>query len=55
MLLPAGATAVGFGGYVGSSRLDASIATTSDAASSSSSVIDERARAYSKFLHVVFY
>ncbi|KAM0040615.1 putative transcription factor C2H2 family [Helianthus debilis subsp. tardiflorus] len=38
-LLPAaGATAVGFGGYVGSSRLDASVPTTSDAASSS--VID---------------
>lgn len=32
-LLPSGATAVGFGGYVGSSRLDTSIPTTQDAAS----------------------
>ncbi|KAL8205997.1 hypothetical protein R6Q57_009548 [Mikania cordata] len=33
-LLPSGATAVGFGGYVGSSRLDTCIPSTSDAASS---------------------
>ncbi|KAL8237342.1 hypothetical protein R6Q59_018423 [Mikania micrantha] len=33
-LLPSGATAVGFGGYVGSSRLDTCIPATSDAASS---------------------
>ncbi|XP_057789666.1 E3 ubiquitin-protein ligase listerin [Salvia miltiorrhiza] len=30
-LLPSGATAVGFGGYVGSSRVDSSIASTPDA------------------------
>ncbi|XP_024965066.1 E3 ubiquitin-protein ligase listerin isoform X4 [Cynara cardunculus var. scolymus] len=32
-LLPSGATAVGFGGYVGTSRLDTSVPTTQDAAS----------------------
>lgn len=31
-LLPSGATAVGFGGYVGSSRVDSSLASTPDAA-----------------------
>ncbi|KAJ9556872.1 hypothetical protein OSB04_011486, partial [Centaurea solstitialis] len=34
-LLPSGATAVGFGGYVGSSRLDASLPPTQDAAAAS--------------------
>lgn len=30
-LLPSGATVVGFGGYVGSSRVDSSLASTPDA------------------------
>ncbi|KAM7522007.1 hypothetical protein LguiA_011909 [Lonicera macranthoides] len=49
-LLPSGATAVGFGGYVGSSRLDAALATQE----ATPYMVPSLSLFYSQFLHSQF-